>query len=363
MAGLYIHIPFCRSKCIYCDFYSLPMRIEASDYIDALLLEFKARREEIPEPFRTVYIGGGTPSVLPLSGIIRLLSSLSLDWSGVEEATVEANPEDITAEWCAAVQQAGITRVSLGVQSFIDTELKSVGRRHSAADALNAVKTLQDAGIRDISIDLIYGLPGQTLDSWRISLDTAWKTGANHLSAYTLTYEPGTRLYARRQAGKVIETGDDTIVSMYRDLTAEASRHGFIHYEISNFARTGHEARHNSAYWKGVPYLGIGAAAHSYDGCVRRWNPRSLSAYMADPVSSCERECLDANAVHNDMVMTGLRTARGIDLTLLDESELRMVRRYVDRGMMSLLADDRVRIAERHWLVADSIIADLFRVD
>ncbi len=362
MAGLYIHIPFCRSKCIYCDFYSLPMRIDASDYIDALLLEFNARKKEITEPFRTVYIGGGTPSVLPLSGIVRLLSSLELDWSRVEEATIEANPEDITTEWCAAVKQAGITRVSLGVQSFIDTELATVGRRHSAADALNAVRILRNAGIRDISIDLIYGLPGQTPDSWRSSLDTAWKTGADHLSAYTLTYEPGTRLYARRQAGKIVETDDDVIVSMYMDLTAEARRHGFNHYEISNFARIGHEARHNSAYWKGVPYLGIGAAAHSYDGCVRRWNPRSLSAYMTDPASSCEMESLDADAVHNDMVMTGLRTAHGIGLTLLDESELRLVGRYVDSGMMSLLADDRVRIAEQHWLVADSIISDLFRV-
>lgn len=362
MSGLYIHIPFCRSKCIYCDFYSLPIKGGAASYVDALLIEFRARRNEVPAPFRTVYIGGGTPSLLPVDELVRLIDGLGLERGSVVEFTVEANPEDVTPEWCGTVSRAGVTRVSLGVQSFVDTELAAVGRRHSAADALAAVGRLHAAGIDDVSIDLIYGLPGQTMETWRQSLDVAWNTGVTHLSAYTLTYEPGTRLYARRQAGKVVEAPDDLIVDMYAELTAQARAHGFGHYEISNFARPGHEARHNSSYWTGVPYLGIGAAAHSYDGSVRRWNPRNLPAYMAAPDASSEVELLDADSAYNDAVMTGLRTARGIELSLLDDGERRLVDRYISRGMMEMLPAERVRITEPDWLVADSIISDLFRV-
>ena len=363
MSGLYIHIPFCRTKCIYCDFYSMPPRMDMGQYVDALLAEFSARREEVPAPFSTVYVGGGTPSVLPVDELLRLIRGVVPDPASIEEFTVEANPDDITPDWCGAVKAAGVSRVSLGVQSFVDAELEAVGRRHSAADALRAIDTIRQAGVEEISIDLIYGLPGQTMDSWSHSLDVAMSAGVPHLSAYTLTYEPGTRLYARRQAGKIIEATDDTIEAMYVMLVERTRRNGYCHYEISNFALPGHHARHNSSYWAGIPYLGIGAAAHSFDGRCRRWNPRSLKEYMAAPVAAFEVEEPDGNTLYNDAVMTALRTSHGIQTDIFNGAELRLIERYVSRGMMEYTSDGRCRIAEKHWLVSDSIISDLFRVD
>jgi len=338
-------------------------RMDMGRYVDALLVELAARCREVPAPFSTIYIGGGTPSVLPVVELQRLIRGAVRDLSAVEEFTVEANPEDITPAWCEAIMAAGVSRVSLGVQSFVDAELEAVGRRHSAADALRAVATLREAGMAEISIDLIYGLPRQTMESWSHSLDVAMSAGVPHLSAYTLTYEPGTRLYARRQAGKVMEAADETIEAMYGLLVDRMRSAGFRHYEISNFAMPGHHARHNSSYWTSIPYLGIGAAAHSFDGRCRRWNPRSLKDYMANPASAFEIEEPDCNTIYNDAVMTALRTSRGISTEIFDSAELRLIERYAGRGMMEYTPDGRCRIVEKYWLVSDSIISDLFRVD
>lgn len=341
----------------------MPPHTDFADYIGALLDELSARRHEVREPFTTVYIGGGTPSVLPIPQLQRLALGLGLERDRVEEFTIEANPDDISPQWCRAVRELGATRVSIGVQSFVDDELAVIGRRHSAAGALQAIDTIRAEGISEISIDLIYGLPRQTPDSWRRSLEMATRIGVPHLSAYTLTYERGTRLYAMRQAGKMTEATDEMIETMYAMLVEHTRAYGFEHYEISNFALPGHHARHNSSYWEGVPYLGIGASAHSFDGYCRRWNPRNLKAYMASPQAAFDVEYPDKNTIYNDTVMTALRTARGLRLELLAPAERRIVDRYVSRGMMEMMPDGRCRIAERHWLISDSIISDLFRVD
>ena len=285
MAGVYVHIPFCASRCSYCDFFStlkLPQTGEA--YVEAVVAEARLRCAELRgEAVRTLYMGGGTPSQLPLPLLERLLAGLGevIDLGSVEEFTVEANPDDVTPQWSAAVKALGVNRVSMGVQSFEDPILRAIGRRHTARQAVEAVNALRQAGIDNISIDLIYGLPGQTVASWARSVEEAIALEPQHISAYGLTYEEGTRLWRQRESGEVVEVPEEQCLEMYRTLVEMLAAAGYEHYEISNFALPGYHSRHNSSYWDETPYLGLGSAAHSYDGAVRRYNPADLQEYIA----------------------------------------------------------------------------------
>ena len=284
MAGVYVHIPFCASRCSYCDFFST-LRLDevGHDYVEALIAEARLRKAELNgKPVKTLYMGGGTPSQLPLPLLARLIDGLkaTLDLNAVQEFTLEANPDDVTPEWCAAVRALGVNRVSMGVQSFQDAVLRLVGRRHTARQAIDAVASLRHAGIDNISIDLIYGLPGQTLETWAESVRQAVDLRPQHISAYGLTYEPGTRLWQQRECGEVVEASEDQYLDMYRILVGLLRVAGYEHYEISNFALPGYRSRHNSSYWNETPYLGLGAAAHSYDGTMRRSNPADLCGYI-----------------------------------------------------------------------------------
>jgi oxygen-independent coproporphyrinogen-3 oxidase len=364
MAGLYIHIPFCHSKCAYCDFYSTPNRDKVDATIDAIIAESKARKAEIGEPFRTLYLGGGTPSILDISQLHRLLS-MSVIGNQIEEATIEANPEDITLEKVKAWRELGINRISMGIQSFNDSELQAIGRRHTADDALKAVATLREGGISDISCDLIYGLPGQDLDSWKASFRELMSLNLPHFSSYCLSYEPGTRLYAQRQAGKVTEAGEELIAEMYEFLTAEAERCGYQHYEISNFCQPGCHSRHNSSYWDSTPYLGLGPSAHSFDGKVRRFNPSNLKTYLAScPAFEVDEESIYDNA--NDIIITQLRTSRGLSLDALPEQFRDEVaaaaKSHIAQGNL-IMENGRLKIPENSWLVADAIMRDLLVID
>lgn len=364
MSGLYIHIPFCHGKCSYCDFYSLPRsRVDMHAYVDAVVREWEVRHGELPEPVSTVYIGGGTPSMLPAALIESLVGSLSIDTGSLEEFTIEANPEDVTQEWVSAVAAAGIGRVSMGIQSLVDVELSAIGRRHTAGQALTAIETLKAGGVRNISCDLIYGLPGQTPDSWRYSLQRLMDAGIMHLSAYMLTYEPGTRLYVQRSLGRIREASDDDIETMYGDLVGMAAEYGFRHYEISNFAQPEYRAIHNSSYWDGTPYLGLGPSAHSFDGKVRRANPIDLKRYMSDPGHCAEEEIPGPFTAYNDRIITGLRTDNGIDVSEFGPEERAALDSYRRKGMMIPAGLNRYRITERAWLMADAIMSDFIRVD
>lgn len=361
MAGLYIHIPFCHAKCAYCDFYSTPRSEHASEYVDALLRELDARLHEIEDQITTVYIGGGTPSSLPAADLRRLVTRMALFHP--EEFTVEVNPEDVSATLAGMLVGEGVNRVSMGVQSLVDEELRTVGRRHTARQASEAVETLRAAGVDNLSLDLIYGLPGQTADSWRHSLRGILGLQPEHLSAYALSYEPGTRLWAMRMAGKVTETPQELSEQMYLTLCEEAAAAGMEHYEIANFCIPGYHSRHNSSYWDFTPYLGLGVSAHSFDGKQRRYNPADISAYIAarpgsyavpDPETDTER--------YDDYVMTALRTSRGIGLADLETRYGTMAARRAARLAAPLLRDGRLqltekgfRIAERSWLLADDI--------
>lgn len=364
MAGIYLHVPFCSAKCAYCDFYSVANHSMMSGYAAAVEKEWNARRGELGDKkITTVYFGGGTPSLLSPELIRRFAQLFGAGY--VEEFTIEVNPEHVDAASAAAWKEAGVNRVSMGVQSLVDTELKRVGRRHSSADALHAIETLQSAGIENISADLIYGLPNQTLATWQQSLDGLLGTGIRHLSAYCLSYEPGTRLYMQRQRGEVMEASEDMVVAMYEMLCKSAGLACMEHYEISNFAARGFRSRHNSSYWTGEPYLGLGPGAHSLgaDG-IRRFVSPDVRHYVANPTEClCEDEESETDRI-NDRIMVALRTSEGLDISDFESSVqkevLKSARPWIDCG--ALLHEGSVlRVDECNWLKSDAIIRDLFQ--
>ena len=374
MAGVYVHIPFCASRCSYCDFFST-LRLDevGHDYVEALIAEARLRKAELNgKPVKTLYMGGGTPSQLPLPLLARLIDGLkaTLDLNAVEEFTLEANPDDVSPEWCAAVRALGVNRVSMGVQSFQDAVLRLVGRRHTARQAIDAVASLRHAGIDNISIDLIYGLPGQTLETWAESVRQAVDLRPQHISAYGLTYEPGTRLWQQRECGEVVEASEDQYLDMYRILVGLLRVAGYEHYEISNFALPGYRSRHNSSYWNETPYLGLGAAAHSYDGTMRRSNPADLCGYIRRITSgqpACQVEDLAWWERYDERVMLGLRTADGVDAHRLrsdfgDKAWAHFVseaRRHIDAGNMICTDDGRYILTSEGIVLSDSVMRDL----
>ncbi len=317
--GLYLHIPYCKSKCIYCDFYSTPQVDTMEQYVHSLLCEARLRKTEIgSETISTLYLGGGTPSVIPIKLLSTLINGLSdiFDLNQVEEFTIEVNPDDVTREYVEQLRQLGVNRVSMGVQSFNDGELRAINRRHSSQQAIDAVDAIKDAGISNISIDLIYGLPGQTLDTWQHNVEWAVALDVQHISAYNLSYEKGTRLWVMRELGKVQEVSDDDCIAMHNMLAASLKAADYEHYEISNFARPGYRSRHNSSYWNFTPYLGLGAAAHSFDGTMRRYNPSSVKDYiekLSNGTPAFTEENLEWWERHDEEVMLRLRTSDGLD--------------------------------------------------
>lgn len=366
MAGLYIHIPFCHSKCAYCDFFSTPRLENVEQYVDALLMELDIRICELQQPITTIYIGGGTPSILPQNLLQKLVERISdyVDVTKLEEFTIEANPEDVNDKWVKTISQLGINRVSMGIQSFNDTELKSINRRHTAQMALNAIDVLRQNGITRISGDLIYGLPGQDIDSWKKSLNQLISLRLPHFSAYLLSYEPGTGLYARLMAGKVEEASEDLTNEMYQYLISTARSNGYNHYEISNFAMNGCEAIHNTNYWRDLPYLGIGVSAHSFNGQHRCFNPSNIKNYIAQLsqgrcVYEVEKE--DAVARHNDYIIVSLRTSQGIDLNYYQSKYnydiLGIAKPHITAGRM-VLTDTHLSIAEHSMLISNRIMLD-----
>ena len=371
MAGLYIHIPYCKSKCTYCDFYSTPQVETMEQYVHSLLCEAKLRQEEIPHQFTTLYLGGGTPSVMPLELMSQLINGLksTFDLSHVEEFTIEANPDDVTQEYIAALMQLGVNRVSMGVQSFNDNELQAINRRHSAQQAIDAVHDIKEAGITNVSIDIIYGLPGQTLNSWKHNVKQAIDLDVQHISAYNLSYEPGTRLWVMRERRKVQEVSDEDCIAMHNTLVEMLIDAGFEHYEISNFARPGYRSRHNSSYWNFTPYLGLGAAAHSFDGTTRRYNPSSIKEYI-DKLSNGNtayiEEHLELWERYDEEVMVRLRTSEGLNTQLIAKSYgeyvynklLDKAKFFIEQNRLTLNGNTLI-LTPSGVMMSDNIIRDL----
>ncbi len=376
MPGIYIHVPFCESRCAYCDFYSTTLMRHRSAYVDMVCHELQLRLPELQgAPIETIYLGGGTPSTLTIEELSSILTSLrnfhlsSFNFQ-LAEITLEANPDDLTEEYVQGLRTLPFNRVSIGIQSFHDHTLRLVGRRHTAQEAIEAVHRCQRMGLTNISIDLMYGLPGETLDDWVYSLDQAIALGVPHISAYHLTYEEGTRLWRMKEQGIVSPIDEEQSIRAFELLREKLLAAGYEHYEISNFALPGYHSRHNSSYWQGIPYIGIGPGAHSYNGTDRRWNLSNLADYIATPEGEDvphEVEHLTTEERYDERIITELRTARGIDLTslLADFGEryhahcLRCATPYIHRGQLVHTADNHLRLTPESIFISDAVMRDL----
>ena len=436
MAGLYIHIPFCESRCIYCGFYSTTSLKLRDDYVDALCKEMELR--PIPsalgarESIETIYLGGGTPSQLTGSQLIRLFEAIRKNYlpdgfqdgssNGFQngssdgfqdessdgfhdelpneqkvlcpkmEITMECNPDDVTEEFCETLQQLPINRVSMGAQTFSDHRLRFLHRRHNAAEVRTAIERLRRIGIRNISIDLMFGFPNETLTDWQSDIDAAIQLGVEHISAYSLMYEEGTALYRMLEQGKIEEIDEETSRQMYELLISRLTEAGYEHYEISNFARPGKRSRHNSSYWHEIPYIGIGAAAHSYkrsdkngendetgslSACspleaIRSWNVDDIREYISRinlGELPSESEILDLNTRYNDLITTALRTSDGINIkkmeqefgTELAKKMMQEAEKHMARGLMKI-TDGNLSLTHQGLYISDDVMSDFMIV-
>ncbi|MDD7722678.1 MAG: radical SAM family heme chaperone HemW [bacterium] len=376
MAGIYIHVPFCAKRCLYCDFYSNTEMSYKDPYLVALQQEMELRKEYLSgETIETIYFGGGTPSQLQAADFSRIFDTINRLFrvSDDSEITLEANPDDLQPAYVGMLRQFPFNRISMGVQSFDDDDLHFLNRRHDSRQAVRAVELCREAGITNLSIDLIYGLPGQTVGRWERNLEVAIRLDVPHLSAYHLIYEEGTALYKLLEAGRVTPVEESVSVDLFTLLIDRLTAAGYLHYEISNFARPGCFSRHNSSYWLGKSYLGLGPSAHSYNQQERMWNVSSLPIYIAgmeQGIPNVEREPLPLETRYNDFIITGLRTMWGIDL---EEMERRFGKRladycrqeaatYLRRGLLSLKGSV-MTLSRAGVFVSDGIMSDLLWVD
>lgn len=375
MAGIYIHVPFCKTRCAYCDFFSTTLHDMKSRYVDALCQELVMRRNYLHDtPIGTLYFGGGTPSQLSESDFHSIFNQIEKVYGleACEEITLEANPDDLTDDYVEMLTTLPFNRISMGIQTFHEPTLQLIGRRHTAQEAIEAVHRCQQQGFTNISIDLIYGLPGETLEQWKENLLMAFSLKVQHISAYHLTYEQGTRLWQMLQRKEICEVDEDTSVELFRILCEEMQKAGYEHYEISNFALPGYRSRHNSAYWHEVPYLGCGPGAHSFDGDSREWNVSSLPKYieaLEQGQRNYEQETLDKDTRYNEFIMTRLRTCEGFSLNDLQQRFgqayhdycLHLATPYMRQGLL-LQKENTLRLSREGIFVSDDIISDLMRV-
>lgn len=374
MAGIYIHIPFCKQACVYCNFHfstSLKLKDEMLAAIHAEL-EFQKRYLENPA-IETIYLGGGTPSLLTADEISRLTDHIAshYDIGGLKEYTIETNPDDLTPGYIQSLKNTPVNRFSIGVQSFFEADLQYMNRAHNAQEADYAIKAVQDAGFSNITIDLIYGTPGLTDNNWQHNLQQVSKLGIPHFSAYALTVEEKTALHHNIKAGKSQPVNPEQAAHQFEMLMDFAAQTGFEHYEISNLAKPGHRALHNTNYWLGVPYIGIGPSAHSFNGATRQWNIANNSLYikslLADKQLSFELEVLTVQQRLNEYIMTSLRTVWGLSLdkvgkewgseyadAILKDSERFIEEKKLVRDNNSLMLTNKGR------LFADYIAGELF---
>lgn len=376
MAGIYIHIPYCKTRCIYCNFYKETDEGNIDAFVTALCGELALRKDETTDSIKTIYFGGGTPSRLKIEHFKQIFKSIYEHYN-IEidaEITIEANPDDLTKEYVDMLRNdLPINRLSIGIQSFDDAELKFLSRRHGGQQAIDVVKYCQQAGFDNISIDLIYGLPNQTLDLWNTNLQKAFNLNVQHMSAYHLIYEEETKLYNLLERGRVIPVEDEISTDMFSMLIDQMAHNGFEHYEISNFAKDGLYSKHNSSYWKDEMYLGFGPSAHSYDGVSRTWNIASLGKYIRSIEGGAllqEGEDLSPSDQYNEFILTKLGMMRGIDLGMMkdrfgkDRADycLRTAKKYIDEGLL-IHENDNLRLSNKGIFISDGIMSGLMWVE
>jgi len=369
---IYIHIPFCRRACHYCDFHFSTSTGQMDNLVDAIVAEIDLRQHYLADQHvKTIYFGGGTPSMLPSESLSRILNAIheKFEVDAQAEITLEANPEDLSPEKLGELRGLGINRLSLGTQSFIAHELVWMNRMHSPEQAIAAIKNAQSSGFDNISIDLIFGLPNQTVQEWEQNLTTALGLGIQHISSYGLTIEEKTKLHHAITKGTEQLPDEAVAEACLRMNMQMLPDQGFEHYEISNYAREGYISRHNSAYWQGANYLGVGPSAHSYDGHSRQWNVRSNMGYMqaiANGTSFWEREELTVADRINEHIMTGLRCKWGVQKQVLDVLEKgawsRILRSITELEQTHFrIADERITLTSEGRLMADRLAAALFQ--
>ncbi|NDP20362.1 MAG: radical SAM family heme chaperone HemW [Paludibacter sp.] len=375
MAGIYIHIPFCKKRCTYCDFYTEVATQFIPTLIDSIVKELHIRKDYIQnETIKTIYFGGGTPSILNKSEFKMIFDAIFslFEVESDAEITFEANPDDLTTDYLNTISFLPFNRISIGIQSFEDEDLKRINRRHTSNEAINAVKDAQMVGFKNISIDLIYGLPFQSVDAWRNQLDVAFSLGIQHISAYGLTYEEGTELWKQREEGIIDTIDDETMNKMYELLLETVSKNGFEAYEISNFAQPGFRSKHNTSYWKNEIYIGVGPSAHSFNLESRQWNVNSINQYIKainENSNYFEKEDLSIFDKYNDYIMVSLRTSDGIDLEFIklnfgDEFVhycLQNIKTFIDSEKVDY-NNDKIRLTSAGNQISNLIIMQLMKV-
>lgn len=376
MAGLYIHIPFCRQKCHYCNFYSLASQKYVNQVVDALLQEIRLQKPYLDgEIINTVYFGGGTPSMLAAGDVNRIIRVAGevFDVSAEAEITLEANPDDINPHYLEELGKTPVNRLSIGIQSFDDNDLAYLHRRHNGEKALSAIHQAIEKGFKNLSCDLIYGIPGASDHTWTGNIKTLVNFDIPHISAYSLTVEAGTSLDFLIKNGKYTPVDEEKAIAQFSILMEMMEKHGYEHYEISNFSLPGQKSKHNSAYWMGEKYLGIGPSAHSFDGKSRQWNVSNLKAYISGLQQgklSFEKETLTETQRYNEYILTSLRTSWGVDFNRikLDFGEnfhdhfLHESKPFAAKGWL-IIDHQKAKLTRLGKFFADQVASELFWVE
>ncbi len=375
MAGIYIHVPFCYTRCSYCDFYKVTEQQYKDEYIKALRKEIDLNASFLrKEPIKTIYFGGGTPSTLTIDELKSIIDDLKkhLSFDTLEELTLEVNPDDVSQQYIQGLVQLGVNRLSMGIQSFFDAHLRKMNRRHNAQQAREAIEIAKINGIENMSIDLIYGLPYMSFEEWQQNVQMAIDSNVQHISAYHLTFEKGTLYYDYLKKGQLKEVEEEFSVQQFEYLVKELTKAGFDNYEISNFALPGYTSRHNSNYWTGDTYFGFGPSAHAFDGNHRKWNVRDVRKYctlITEGKQYYELEELSSADRYNELIMLGLRTKQGFELSKLEIFLTDSIRQEFDKELQHqlklgnvIIDDGFCKVNDTSQFITDRIISEFFYV-
>ena len=374
MSGIYLHIPFCKKACHYCNFHFSTTGDYKNEMVEAIKKELRLRKHEASLPVETIYLGGGTPSMLSSTAISELITEIKMQFDivALPEITLEANPDDLTPSYLVALKNAGVNRLSIGVQSFHDTELKLMNRAHSGKQAIQSVVWAVEL-FENVSIDLLFGTPHTTLADWKKNLDTALKLNVPHISSYALTLEPKTALEHFVKKGVVSLLDETDVEEQFLYLVDTLTSNGYAHYELSSFGKSGYHSKNNTAYWKGKPYLGIGPSAHGFDGIHRYWNVSNNAAYMKKIEAGQLPQTIEKLSVvdkFNEAIMIGLRASWGVSLSLMEQDLGKQYRvhleqqaqRFIDEKLLHI-EDNSLKTTRKGAFLADGISADLFLID
>lgn len=373
MSGIYLHIPFCKQACHYCDFHFTTSQRGRSELLDAMRQEIEMRKDELSgQTVQTIYFGGGTPSLLKYDELMMFFEKIYTDFNVSHDAeiTLEANPDDLSIEQLKMFRRTPVNRFSIGIQSFRDEDLKMMNRAHSALQAERCALDAADAGFENLSVDLIFGIPYLTFDAWKQNVKMAFSLPVTHISCYGLTVEPKTALAWQIKKGMVPLPDDEIAAAQYQWLLDMAEDSGFPWYEISNFSMPGFESRHNTSYWKGLPYFGIGPSAHSFNGQVRSWNVSSNALYVkaiSEGRREAETENIDSTTRFHELILTSLRVRSGLSLELVKEqfgsavlgNLLETAEQYIQCDWL-IHRDRHLKLSRQGLLFADKITSDLF---